>query len=107
MPPSTPSPRVAAALGHDVLALEARGTRAERLRRNFEEAFWCEDLGTYALALDGAKRPCRVRASNAGHALFTGIAAPDRARQVARVLMDPEGFSGWGVRTLSRWRGAL
>ena len=74
---------------------------------NFEEAFWCEDLGTYALALDGAKRPCRVRASNAGHALFTGIAAPDRARQVARVLMDPEGFSGWGIRTLSPRRGAL
>ena len=93
--------RVAAALGHDVLAL-GLAEQIERLRRNFEEAFWCEDLGTYALALDGAKRPCRVRASNAGHALFTGIAAPDRARQVARVLMDPEGFSGWGVRTLSR-----
>ena len=93
--------RVAAALGHDVLAL-GLAEQIERLRRNFEEAFWCEDLGTYALALDGAKRPCRVRASNAGHALFTGIAAPDRARQVASVLMDPEGFSGWGVRTLSR-----
>ena len=49
-----------------------RGRR--RLRDAFEAAFWCEELGTYALALDGAKRPCRVRTSNPGHCLFTGIA---------------------------------
>ena len=45
--------------------------------------FWCDDLGTYALALDGKKRPCRVRTSNAGHCLYTGIASPARARRVA------------------------
>jgi glycogen debranching enzyme len=75
--------------------------RAERLRERFEEAFWCEDLGTYALALDGQKRPCRVRTSNPGHCLFTGIAAADRARRVAQTLMSEESFVGWGVRTLA------
>jgi glycogen debranching enzyme len=75
-------------------------SEAEQLRTNFERAFWCEDLGTYALALDGDKRPCRVPASNAGHALFAGIAAPDRARRVATNLLRADAFSGWGIRTL-------
>jgi glycogen debranching enzyme len=75
--------------------------QAEALRRRFDEAFWSDDLGTYALALDGAKRPCRVRASNAGHCLLTGIAMPDRAVRVASTLLGPDAFSGWGVRTLS------
>jgi glycogen debranching enzyme len=75
--------------------------QAERLRVDFEERFWCEEESTYALALDGNKQPCRVRSSNAGHALFGGIAAPDRARRVAQVLTGPEMFSGWGIRTIS------
>jgi glycogen debranching enzyme len=75
---------------------------AERLRLAFEDAFWCEEIGTYALALDGAKRPCRVRTSNAGHALFAGIASPDRARRVAETLMHQESYTGWGIRTLAR-----
>jgi len=74
---------------------------AEQLRQRFESAFWCEDIGTYALALDGAKRPCRVLASNAGHALFCGIAAPDRARRVAANLLGRDSFSGWGIRTIA------
>ena len=74
---------------------------AEDLRHRFEAAFWCEDLGTYAIALDGEKRPCRVRSSNAGHVLFAGIASPDRAARVADTLMSQASFSGWGVRTLS------
>src|SRR5262249_18180266 len=68
---------------------------AETLRKRFEQAFWCEDLGTYALALDGEKRPCRVRTSNAGQCLFTGIVAPDRAARVARTLLDTPSFSAW------------
>ena len=75
--------------------------QAEALRTKFEEQFWCSDLGMYALALDGRKRPCRVRASNAGHALYTGISSPERARQVARQLMSPDFFTGWGVRTVA------
>ena len=75
--------------------------QAEALRERFEQAFWCEELSTYALALDGDKRPCRVRTSNAGQCLFTGIASPERAGRVARTLLSPESFSGWGVRTVA------
>jgi glycogen debranching enzyme len=75
---------------------------AQRLAERFEDAFWCEELGTYALALDGAKQPCRVRTSNAGQLLFTGIARHDRARMVAADLMRPHFFTGWGIRTVAR-----
>jgi glycogen debranching enzyme len=81
----------------EATALEEAATR---LRTRFLEAFWCPDIGTYALALDGAKRPCRVRASNAGHALFSGIATRDHAALVAETLLSDDLFSGWGVRTL-------
>ena len=79
--------------------------RAEELRRRFEEAFWCEELSTYALALDGDKRPCRVVSSAAGQLLFSGIASVERARRVARTLLGPESFSGWGVRTVATSAG--
>jgi len=79
--------------------LEAEATR---LAERFEEAFWCEELGTYALALDGAKQPCRVRTSNAGQLLFTGIVSEDRARKVAADLMLPHFFTGWGIRTVAQ-----
>ena len=74
--------------------------QAADLRDRFEEAFWCDDLSTYALALDGKKRPCRVRTSNPGHCLYTGIADPKRAQLVAHTLVSPDSFSGWGVRTV-------
>jgi glycogen debranching enzyme len=74
---------------------------AVRLAQRFEDAFWCDDLGTYALALDGAKQPCKVRTSNAGQLLFTGIVREDRARLVAADLMRPRFFSGWGIRTVA------
>jgi len=75
-------------------------TEAAELQNKFEEAFWCDDLSTYALALDGHKKPCRVRASNAGHCLFTEIAGPDKARLVAHTLLSRDFFTGWGVRTV-------
>jgi glycogen debranching enzyme len=75
---------------------------ADDLRVRFEDAFWCEDIGLYAIALDGAKRPCRVRASNAGHLLWTGIASPDRARRVADAMISADFFSGWGIRTIAK-----
>jgi glycogen debranching enzyme len=74
--------------------------KAEGLRRAFDLAFFDEELGTYVLALDGNKRPCRVRSSNAGHALFTGIAYPQRVASVARTLMSASSFCGWGIRTI-------
>jgi glycogen debranching enzyme len=77
-------------------------TEAETLATRFEQAFWCDDLGTYALALDGAKQPCKVRTSNAGQLLFTGIARTDRARMVASDMMSQRFFSGWGIRTVAR-----
>jgi glycogen debranching enzyme len=75
---------------------------ASRLAARFESAFWCPELKTYALALDGAKKPCRVRTSNAGQLLFTGIAAPERAAGVAKGLMHTSFFSGWGIRTVAQ-----
>jgi glycogen debranching enzyme len=74
---------------------------AQILQQNFDAAFWCEDLGTFALALDGKKSPCKVRTSNAGHALFTGIAMPERAARVAETLLARDSFSGWGIRTVA------
>ncbi|HLK11805.1 MAG TPA: glycogen debranching N-terminal domain-containing protein [Candidatus Binatia bacterium] len=82
------------------LLLEAR-----ELQRRFLAAFWCEDLGTYALALDGARRPCRVSTSNAGQCLFSRIASPAHARRLAETLLGPEMFSGWGIRTVGTSAG--
>jgi glycogen debranching enzyme len=74
---------------------------AEQLRIHFDQAYWVEELSTYAIALDGKKRRCLVRASNAGHCLFGGIASPERARAVADTLTDRDCFSGWGIRTVA------
>jgi glycogen debranching enzyme len=92
--------RCAARLGKGAEAhrLEAE---AQQLAARFEEAFWCDDLGTYALALDGAKKPCEVRTSNAGQLLFSGMVHDERARLVAADLMRPHFFTGWGIRTVA------
>jgi glycogen debranching enzyme len=76
-------------------------TEATRLQQQFQKAFWCEDLGIYALALDGKKRPCRVRTSNAGHCLYSGIASEEHASVLAKTLMSESLFTGWGIRTLA------
>ena len=88
--------------GGDALAkAESYRRKAEGMRARFEARFWDDQLGTYVLALDGRKRPCRVVSSNAGHALWTGIVAdPARARYVADRLMSDDSFSGWGIRTI-------
>jgi glycogen debranching enzyme len=75
---------------------------AEALRQKFERAFWSDKLGSYVIALDGRKRQCVVRSSNAGHALFAGIASPDRAWQLAKQLLSSDFYSGWGIRTIAR-----
>ena len=93
--------RCARRLGRDALA-DRLDAQARHLAERFEAAFWCPKLGTYALALDGDKKPCQVRTSNAGQVLFTGIAAPDRAARVAKDLLQPSFFSGWGVRTVAK-----
>lgn len=81
---------------------EQLAAEARLLADRFESAFWCEEIGTYALALDGAKLPCAVRSSNAGQLLFTGIVREERARMVAADMMRPHFFTGWGIRTIAR-----
>jgi glycogen debranching enzyme len=97
--------KMAAAYLGRALGDEAKSAELEKqaalLQEKFDEAFWCEDLGIYALALDGNKRPCRVRASNAGHCLFTGIASREHAHRTAQTLLDAGLFSGWGIRTVA------
>ena len=91
---------MAQALGHEERAAQLR-LEAQTLQHQFEGAFWCDDLSTYAIALDGKKRPCRVRSSNAGHCLYAGIASRKHAAAVAEVLMNTQSFSGWGIRTVA------
>jgi glycogen debranching enzyme len=74
---------------------------ADSLRERFERAFWCEDIESYALALDGRGRPCCVRSSNAGHCLYGGIAGQERGLRTARTLLSDDFFSGWGIRTIA------
>jgi len=91
--------RLSSVLGHaeESSKLESEATD---LRAKFEESFWCPELATYAIALDGKKQPCRIRASNAGHCLYTRMATQERARLVAQTLLGSDFFNGWGVRTL-------
>jgi glycogen debranching enzyme len=92
--------RLAAARGEARLA-EQWSARADVLRAAFDDAFWCDELETYAVALDGGKRQCRVRTSNPGHCLFAGIATNERAARVAATLMAEPSFTGWGIRTVA------
>lgn len=91
--------KAAEAMGRTELSV-ALGQQAQQLRERFEAAFWCEELNTYAIALDGKKKPCRVQSSNAGHVMFCGLSSLQRAQAVAKTLLNPNNFSGWGVRTL-------
>jgi glycogen debranching enzyme len=91
---------VARDLGYPSVA-EAQRAKAEDLRARFEAAFWSGDLSLFAMALDGDKRQCRVRSSNAGQCLFSGIASADHSQLVMESLLSPGLFSGWGVRTIA------
>ncbi len=75
--------------------------KAADLRARFEERFWCDDIDFYAFALDPDKQPVRTIASNAGHCLWSGIASPEHAARVVKRLLEPDMWSGWGIRTLS------
>jgi glycogen debranching enzyme len=88
------------AYGETAAASRLRG-EAERLAALVEERFWWEEEGTYYLGLDGAKRPIASVASNPGHLLWAGAVDPARAGSVARRLLAPDMWSGWGIRTLS------
>ena len=75
--------------------------KAQDLYQRFNEKFWDEETGFYALTLDGDKRPVMTVASNPGHCLWSGIVPRDRARRVVDRLIQPDMWSGWGIRTLS------
>ncbi|GAA5107760.1 glycogen debranching N-terminal domain-containing protein [Haloechinothrix salitolerans] len=80
--------------------------RAAALKGTFNETFWLPERGWFALGLDADKRPIDALASNMGHCLWTGIVDDDKAPEVARWLLSPELFSGWGIRTLATSMGA-
>ena len=83
------------------MVLAAPRAKAATLFQRFNAAFWNEAEGYYAYALDGDKRPVLSVASNPGHLLWSGIVPPDRAARVVARLMQPDMWSGWGIRTLS------
>jgi len=90
---------------YDVLHEQARATnlraKAAKLFARFNEAFWDEEAGLYALALDADKNKVMTVASNPGHCLWSGIVPPERASRVVARLMREDMWSGWGIRTLS------
>jgi glycogen debranching enzyme len=100
-----PAARLALANIHSRIGNSARAeslrSAAHDLRRAFNDAFWCEQQQTFALALDGDKRPLASVTTNAGHALLTGIADEDKANALASRLLAPDVFTGWGLRTLA------
>ena len=80
---------------------QALRAKAGKLFDHFNEAFWDEELGFYAYALDGEKKKVLTVASNAGHCLWSGIVPSARAKKVVQRLMAPDMWTGWGIRTLS------
>jgi glycogen debranching enzyme len=74
---------------------------AEKLRERFSAMFWSDELSMFVLALDGDKKQCQVRASNAGHCLFSGIASEKQYRSICEALLEPGFYSGWGIRTIA------
>jgi glycogen debranching enzyme len=88
------------ALGQPCRAAEMRA-KAAALFAQFNDAFWDDELGFYAYALDGDKKKVLTVASNPGHCLWSGIVPPERATRVVQRLMAPDMWSGWGIRTLS------
>lgn len=75
---------------------------AAELRERFNDAYWMEDEQFFAMALDGDKRQVRTVVSNPGHCLYADIVDHDKAGHLARRLLQPDMFSGWGIRTMSK-----
>jgi glycogen debranching enzyme len=100
----------AAELAREVWRDEPLAERLEsdaiELRRRFEEAFWIEERGFYALGLDRDKRPIDSLTSNLGHLLWSGIVDGERGQAVTDLLVHDALWSGWGVRTMAAREGA-
>jgi glycogen debranching enzyme len=89
------------ALGDEVRASRLLA-EAEQLRVRFNDVFWVDDDRYFAAALDADKRQVRTIMSNPGHALYCGIVDDDKAAFLAKRLLAPDMFSGWGIRTMSK-----
>ncbi len=84
----------------DLALADRLSIEASELRANFSSKFWSDELSLFVLALDGEKNQCRVRSSNAGHCLFSGIASDLQHRSISKELLSPASYSGWGIRTI-------
>lgn len=85
----------------DIRTADKLKKEAAEMARRFEKAYWMPERGFYAMALDGDKRQLQVISSNPGHLLFTRMLPLERARMVTQRLLQPDMFSGWGLRTMS------
>jgi glycogen debranching enzyme len=74
---------------------------ASELKERFNDRFWMPDKKFFALGLDPKRNQIKSISSNPGHLLTCGIVHNEYALPVARRLLQPDMFSGWGVRTLS------
>jgi glycogen debranching enzyme len=85
----------------DLNRAETLKHQAEELKEKFAQAFWCEEKQTFAIALDGQKRQCKVSSSNAGQCLLSGIVKKEHAEKLSKTLLNKKMFSGWGIRTVA------
>lgn len=92
--------RLAREVWDDPQLAERLERRAAELRERFHSDFWIPERGCFALALDGQKRQVDSLTSNIGHLLWSGILDQGAADATAVRLLEPELWSGWGVRTL-------
>ena len=74
---------------------------AEDLKKRFNERFWMEDEDYVAMAIDKDNRLVKTIASDPGHCVLLGILEGDRPNRVIKRMLQPDIFSGWGIRTLS------
>jgi glycogen debranching enzyme len=97
--------RLARRVWHDDAYADRLESEAADLKRRFNNDFWVEDGQYFALALDPEGNQVDSLSSNIGHLLWSGIVDDGKARAVARHLLGPQLFSGWGVRTLAEGEG--
>ncbi|MGH3139265.1 MAG: MGH1-like glycoside hydrolase domain-containing protein, partial [Gaiellales bacterium] len=97
--------RLARTIWKDPALADKLERQAADLKRRFNRDFWVEDGGYFALALDTEGNQVDSLTSNNGHLLWSGIVQKSKAKAVARQLLGPRLFSGWGVRTLAEGEG--
>jgi glycogen debranching enzyme len=99
------SARLAREVWNDEALAQKLEHQADELKQSFNEDFWLDGRGYYALALDGDKKPVDALTSNIGQLLWSGIVDDDRVEEVVAHLLGPRLFSGWGVRTMAEGDG--